>query len=235
MQLLLTFAPDQPLVLPFNYQHQLQSALYRKLAEVGASDFFHDSGFGNERKFKGFCFGALKGKYRVQGNKLHFESQVSLEVRSPVFAFCDHLQRSFELSPSLKLFDTGLTLADASLTNRHLNTEQVSFLAQTPITVYETLRDGSTYYFDPQQEDFFVGICNNFANKYRAITGMEPQGIMVRPAGEFKHIVTRYKDFYINAYQGPLEAKGTARELEFFYNTGAGAKSSQGFGFLQLR
>ena len=235
MQLRISLQPEQQLVLPFNYQHQLQSALYRKLGEVGASDFWHDSGFGGERKFKGFCFGALKGKYRVQEKKLHFENRVALEVRSPVFAFCDALQRSFEQSPTLKLFDTELQLAEASLLNRHIHAQQVTFLAQTPITVYETLRDGSTSYCDPQQEEFYVGICNNFANKYRAIAGVEPQGIMVRPAGEFKHIVTRYKDFYINAYQGPIEAKGTPQELEFLYNTGAGAKSSQGFGFLQLR
>ena len=44
MQILVRFQPSAPLIIPYNYNYQLQSALYALLAEVGESDFWHDKG-----------------------------------------------------------------------------------------------------------------------------------------------------------------------------------------------
>lgn len=234
MQILLQLQPDRPLCLPFNYQYQLQSAIYAKLAEIEASDFWHDIGFGDTRKFKAFTFGPIKGKYTVRDNKILFENSVSLEVRSPVFAFCDDLQRALELRPQIKLFDTVLTVTNASIVNLHINRPSAVFRTESPILVYRNTEQGKTRYFTPEDDKFHIGICNNFERKYEAVFRLPAEHIQIRQAGSFRKVVTRYKETWLTGYQGNFEIKGSPKSLEFLYNTGLGAKNPQGFGFIRV-
>lgn len=234
MQLKILLQPEKSLCIPFNYQYQLQSAIYAKLAEVNASDFWHDNGFGGTNKFKAFCFGPLKGEYSVTYKRLCFANNVSLEIRSPIFEFCNNFQRAIELSPHIKLFNTELNVINASIENQHINKEYVRFLADSPITIYQRTENGKTHYYTPDDEQFYIGICNNYERKYESVYNKKPDDLMIRPSGEFKKIVTNYKGTWINAYKGILEAKGSSKALEFLYDTGMGAKNPQGFGFLSL-
>ena len=235
MQIKLTLKPERPLVIPFNYNYQLQSALYALLGEVNESDFWHDSGFGEYDRFKGFCFGKLNGRHRadVQAKKISFSDEVRLEVRSPSFEFIDSFQRALEQRPFLKLYDTRLDVTDASLLNRHLPSGSVKFTAVTPVVIHQTLPDGHTYYFSPEEDGFYQGVCNNAARKYEAIVGEEPPEILLRPLGEFKKTVTKYKNFYITGYTGSFEFKTERKAAEFLYNAGLGEKNAQGFGFVE--
>ena len=143
MQIQIEFSLKQPLTLPMAYQYQLQSALYRKLSE-GGEPGWHDGGFSADerRTFKAFCFGSLHGPYEVRDRSfLCFTDRLWLEFRSPLFACCDALQRSLELSPCLRLFDTSLEVTGARLLNRHILTDSVRFSAETPIVVSRRLHD----------------------------------------------------------------------------------------------
>lgn len=234
MQIQIQLEPQKQLYVPFNYNYQLQSAIYRKLSEIGASDFWHDNGFGNINKFKAFSFGSLKGKYEVKDNKILFEKSVLFEVRSPIFEFCDDLQRAIEHFPRFRLFDTELKVTNAAIFNKHINKNKVYFSTDTPITVYSSEDNGFTRYHTPDEEEFYIGICNNFENKFEAIYRKPAEKIMLRPVGEFRKVVTRYKQTWITAYRGKLEVQASPESLEFLYNTGMGGKNSQGFGFLNL-
>lgn len=234
MQIFLQLRPDQPLCVPFNYQYQLQSAIYSKLAEINVSDFWHDLGFGDKRKFKAFTFGPLKGKYTVSDNKICFSELVSLELRSPVFSFCDDIQRAIELDPRLKLFNTELNVINASIANAHINKYTATFKTESPILVYRSLENNKTQYFTPKDDDFYIGICNNFERKFEAVYNSPAEPIKIRPVGDFKKVVTRYKSTWLTAYHATLEVKASPQSLEFLYNSGAGAKNSQGFGFMKV-
>lgn len=234
MQILLQLQPDRPLCVPFNYQYQVQSAIYSKLSEIDCSDFWHDIGFGETRKFKAFTFGQLKGRYTVNNNKIFFENKVSLELRSPVFSFCDDMQRALELSPQIRLFDTNLTVTNASVANLHINRSSVVFKTESPVLVYQNTEPGKTRYFTPDEEEFYIGICNNFERKFEAVFNTPAERIQIRPAGSFKKVVTRYKATWLTAYQGVFEVKASPKSLEFLYNSGMGAKNPQGFGFIRL-
>ena len=236
MQMILKFQPDRPLRLPFNYQYQLQSAIYAKLEEIDVSDFWHDEGFGESRKFKAFTFSPLRGKYTVDkaNSKLLYEGGVSLELRSPIFSFCDDMQRALELNPRLRLFDTVLTLTSASLSNVHINRNEVVFRTQSPILIYKRLENGKTHYFSPDEDEFYNGICNNYERKFEAVFGFPAEPVQLRPAGQFKKVVTHYKSTVLTAYQGVFEVRGTPASLEFLYNAGLGSKNPQGFGFVSI-
>ena len=234
MQIMLTLRPQKPLEIPFHYQYQLQSAIYAMLGEVGQSDFWHDNGFGDTASFKGFCFSGLTGKYTVdqENRRLRFEEKVYLEVRSATFSFIDAFQRAVERHPFLTLFDTRLDIVGASLMNRHFTDGRVVLKAVTPVVVRETEEDGHTYYFSPEEEAFFVRLCNNAEKKYESVVGQAADALLLRPYGAFKKTVTRYKGFWVTGYTGPFELNTTVRMAEFLYNSGLGEKNSQGFGFV---
>ena len=60
-QLIMTLQLKKDLIIPFNYNHQLQSAIYAKFREAGGLHI-HDSGFGEGREYKSFVFGALMSR-----------------------------------------------------------------------------------------------------------------------------------------------------------------------------
>lgn len=235
MQIKLQLIPEKPLVIPYNYNYQLQSALYSMLGEVGESDFWHDNGFGDITKYKGFCFSGLEGQYSIEreAKKLCFEENIFMEIRSPVFGFIDAIQRSLELHPYITLFDTRLEIASTALENRHLRDGRIRLNAVTPVVVHSTTDDGHTNYYSPEEESFYVRICSNIIKKYESITGKVAPDVYLRPAGDFKKIVTKYKGFYINGYTGQFEINTTLKMAEFIYNAGLGEKNSQGFGFVK--
>ena len=236
MQIKLTLQPERELRIPLNYNYQLQSAIYAMLGEVGQSDFWHDNGFGDVSRFKGFCFSNLTGRYRVDtDNKtISFENHIYLEVRSPAFDFIDAFQRSVEYRPFLRLFDTRLEIVGASLMNRHLSSGRVVFEAVTPAVARETPEDGGTYYFSPQEEEYFTRLCNNAEKKYDAVVGEPAPQLSLRPAGSFRRNVTKYKGIYICGYTGAFALDTSLRMAEFLYDTGLGEKNAQGFGFLRI-
>lgn len=236
MQLHMLLQPNKPLVIPYNYHYPLQSALYALLGTVGESWFWHNCGFGDVTKYKGFCFGRLEGDFQVdrERQKLCFAGAVSLEVRSPSFAFIDGLQRAVEQHPRLRLYDTELAITDAALANLHLTSG--SFLAQavTPVAIHQTLPDGHTRYFSPEEADFTGQLGQNLARKFEAITGQQAEQAAIIPCGSFRKVVTKYKNIYITGYTGAFHIDTSVLMAEFIYNAGLGEKNAQGFGFVRL-
>lgn len=234
MQIQIIFKLTRPFCVPFNYNYQLQSAVYSKLAEINESDFWHDNGYGEKNKFKAFVLGSLKGNYTIIDKHLCFTDTVSFELRSPVFEFCDAFQRSLELNPHIKLFDTVLDVYGANIINKHINSNSVVFETVTPVVVRSTLPDGYTLYYSPTDVEFVKGIKQNFIKKYSAVYGECPTEIEVNPLGIHKKVVTNYKGTWINAYNGRYELKGDSKSLEFIYNSGLGIKNAQGFGMVRI-
>ena len=233
VQILLTLQPETDLVIPFNYNHQLQSAIYAKLRE-GGGGHIHDEGYGNDRDFKAFVFGALQGEHRKEDKRFRFTGTVRLEVRSPVFELCDTLQRGIEMNPIFKLFDTMLTVVGASLANVHIPSGRRILTADSPVAVYRTEPDGKTAFFSPDQPEFVPYLIANYENKYRAIIGGEPETVDIEPLEPQRRIVTRFKEKWMTCYKGKYALTGSSRALEFIYNTGLGVKNSAGFGMLGL-
>ena len=222
-------------MIPFNYNYQLQSALFAMLGEVGESDFWHDNGFGDAAKFKGFCFGKLNGRYHADtaAKMISFDDEITLEIRSPSFAFIDSFQRALEQHPFLKLFDTRLDVTGAALLNKHLPGGSVILTAVTPVVIHRTLPDRHTVFFTPEDDEFYEGICNNASRKYESITGQKAPEILLRPLGEFQKTVTRYKGCYITGHTGSFKIRTELPFAEFLYNAGLGEKNAQGFGFVE--
>jgi len=234
MQIKIYLRAKNGLTVPLNYNHQVQSSIYAKLREVGESDFWHDCGFSSEKVYKAFVFGALNGSHFIENKHISFNGDISLEVRSPMLPFCDALQRSIELSPRVKLFDTWLDVVGAELTNLHINANSAVFSAESPVVVYSTDENRHTHFYGPDDECYAERLAENFSRKYIAMMCSTPDDIIIEPLGNHKKVVTNFKGTWLNGWKGSYRISGDFRALEFIYNAGLGSKNSQGFGMLRL-
>lgn len=234
MQIKIILRAENGLTIPLNYNHQVQSAIYAKLREVGESDFWHDCGFASEKVYKAFVFGALNGSHSVRDKHITFNGDISLEVRSPMLSFCDALQRSIELRPQIKLFDTCLDVVGAGLINQHINGRSAVFSTESPVIIYSTDEDKHTHFYSPDDECYVEMLTDNFKRKYIALTGAAADNIIIEPIGSHKKVVTNFKGTWLNGWKGRYRITGDFRALEFLYNAGLGSKNSQGFGLLKL-
>lgn len=239
MQLLVHIRLDRPLVLPINYNHILQSVIYRAISIVpDFGNFVHDCGYNRGgRQYKMFQFGQLNGSYQIKARKIIFDSQVSFEVRSPEPLLIRLMADSFHYygitfgktlyrDVELELFD--YTVEESELVIR----------MKSPVTVYATDPvTGKTYYYDPDEAEFYGRLNDNFYRKYQAYYGIapyKPLDISKNEGVKIRKIVTRYQNSYVTAWFVQLNLAGERRYLDFLYQTGLGAKNSQGFGMFEI-
>lgn len=141
MQLEVAINLQEPLVLPLNYNHIIQSIIYRALSAMpDYSEFLHEYGYGNgSRQYKMFQFSQLNGDYYVEQKhrKIVFRSYVTFEVRSPEPLLINLLAMSFQ--------HQGITFGTMNCRDIHLElydytVEETELLIRmkTPLTVYST-------------------------------------------------------------------------------------------------
>ena len=85
MQLIVHIGLEQPLSLPLNYNHIVQSIIYRAIGTMpDYADFLHNEGYSLEkRQYKMFQFSQLSGDYYIQNKQIIFKSYIVFEIRSP--------------------------------------------------------------------------------------------------------------------------------------------------------
>ena len=241
MQLRITHKVPNGLTLPINYQHILQSIIYKNLTKAcGYSDFLHNRGYlFEEREYRMFTFSSIQGKYRVdmKNKEIKFEEKVSFEVRSPevflIRQFAENIQKN-----GITYFNQHFENIKLSIMDDTVEEEELYIKMRTPICVYSTdSTSGKTYYLTPQEEGFYELIIENFLRKYIAYYGVEPkEGIWIEPVyiTEKDKFVTNYKGTYISGWKGEYHLLGQRKYLDFLYQTGLGSKNAQGFGMFDI-
>ncbi len=239
MQLTVYIELEKPLTLPVNYNHILQSVIYRGISSVSElGDFVHDEGYRwGKRQYKMFQFSQLLGKYSVMGKQITFWNQVSFEIRSPEPLLLRLLGESF--------WTHGIAFGEYTYTDIQMElydytVEECDLLIRmkSPLTVYSTEEEtGRTYYFNPDEPMFYDSINDNFFRKYQAYYGVTPSsGINMEIYGDKipRKMVTRYKGILITGWYGTYRLSGKRKYLDFLYQTGLGSKNAQGFGMFTI-
>ncbi len=241
---------NNPITIPIHYNHLIQSAIYGAL-DNNFADFLHDTGFeGGGRRFKLFTFSRLTGAYRFNAatGEITYTSPVKLVVSSPVDKFCEFLVNGLLAKDSLRIgpaafriqgikVESPLVVTDNA--NAHVETE-IRVKTLSPVVVYSTLLrpEGSKYtcYFQPGDGDFSRLATENLYKKYQAVHGtIPPEGeVRIKPLRQPKMQIIKYKNFVIKGYSGILSMRGPASLLQVAVDAGLGAKSSMGFGLLEL-
>jgi CRISPR-associated endoribonuclease Cas6 len=229
------------LSFPLEYNHIIQGFIYRNIDETLAS-FLHDKGFITKgRSFKLFTFSRLLGKYRINRDKIEFEKGFKFWIASPVDNLIESFASNLARKPGVLLGDEKFFVTSIEVKPRPSYNDAEIFML-SPVTVYSTLLkpDGGkkTYYYNPKEEDFGRLINENMRKKYTAFfgkeaddLGMDMTPVRVRASDEK---IVRYKGFIIKGWMGKYHIKGDEELISLAYDTGLGAKNSQGFGMFEI-
>ncbi len=220
---------------PPAYNHQLQSAIYKALADDEEySDFLHDSGYENESAhFKLFTFGQLRGNSEFHNKKLIFRGNFSVKIRSCDNRFITALISSLERSGCVKLFDTTLELSAIELSDMKILRGDISIETDSPI-VCSRVDEGKTEYFAPDSPDFYKVLSKNIRGKTAAADLPLDGNVSLKLLNAPRKVVTSFKKIWVTAYSGRFRLEGDPELLNFLYNVGLGQRSSEGFGMFDV-
>jgi len=233
------------IVLPINYQRQLQAFIYKSVSPKLAK-FLHEKGFKYEkRKFKLFTFSRIFGKYKIiqDKKKIEFKTPVSFYLSTIYPVIAEEFTENLVKSENLKLGRASIMLSSVEVFMKKINKDSVKIKMLSPAVVYSTLKksDGSkkTYYYSPFEKEFSELAEKNIMKKYFSYYGHMPttEKFKIKPlkVSEKKNLViTFFKGTVIKGWTGIYELESSPELLEFSYCTGIGSKNSQGFGMWEI-
>jgi CRISPR-associated endoribonuclease Cas6 len=246
VRLVIRFRPvNGKLVLPLNYEEVLQGFLYCSIEDIGLAHFLHNVGYRKEkRQFKLFTFSRLEGSYKLhhQSRKIEFFDQVTWHISSVLNDLIFDLAKSFLLKANFMLNNQQIQIEEATVQEFFISEQQTYKIKMlSPLTVYSTYKnihgEKRTQFFSPQDIVFSDMIERNFHNKFEAYFQTEPdERISIKPLKITKKdkVVTQFKGFRINAWNGIYEIQAPLSYIRFMYDVGIGARNSQGFGLFEL-
>jgi len=238
MQIHIEIKLASPLMLPINYNHIQQAAIYDLMSgEEGISDFAHDHGFRyGSRSFKMFCFSQLKGDYSIHDKKIVFNKNLSFDIRSQSDLFIFKMMKTLN-ERGIRLGDADIDSIGIELSEHVIKSNSVIIKMKSPVTVHYTDDEsGKKVFLAPDDPEFYSLICDNFIRKYAAYYGTYPAtGIHISAVNTdtFKKTVTFFNRAPIVGWHGEFKLEGDPGYINFLYNTGIGSKNSQGFGLFE--
>lgn len=237
MQLHLTLEADA-IALPINYRPLIHGMIYRLLsAHPDYSEYLHDrNGTGRARSFKGFTFSQLTGNYAISGHEIAFRGPIHLEIRSyePVCAAL--LRDALARTDAIALGSASLKLTCCELRDAHVLQPDALIRMRSPVVAYRTLENRQTEFFAPDQPRFYAALVNNARKKWQYYRGDAPFEFGILPCFSAlpKKQFSTFKGTYITGWYGQYAIRGTPEVIDMLYQTGLGAKNSEGFGLFDI-
>ncbi len=229
------------LTFPLDYNYIVQGFIYRNIDESLAK-LLHDRGFVSRgRNFKLFTFSRLLGKYRIKNREIIFYQRVKFWIASPVQELIESFASNLLKKPEVTLNNELIYVTSVEVKAEKLFDKAQIFML-SPMTVYSTLltadKRKKTYYYNPKEREFARLITENIRKKYRALYRKDPDelGMSIRPlrVNSSDEKIIRYKGFIIKGWMGRYHIEGDKELLSLAYDTGLGAKNSQGFGMFEI-
>ena len=235
MQIVIHLANKNGLRLPLDYGYRVSSAVYRLAsADEEYSAFLHDCGYGRDgHRYKLFTYSPLRGRYCIENKHIIFDGDITLEVRSISGRFCEALKSSLLTKGSVKIMDTVLPVKMTEVYDRPLTVAEADIETVSPIVVSSS-EDGKTIYYSPEDECWEQMINLTLYRKFTAAYNEEPPSVVkLDLLRKPKKVVTRVKGIWVTAYHAQLHITAHPLVTAFLYETGLGAKNSQGFGMFE--
>lgn len=238
MQLHLTFRGG--ICLPIAYRSILQGLIYHALeADPRFLLQLHEQGrvLGNHR-FKGFTFSPLSGEYFISGKRIVFPEDASFEIRSIDSRVILLLSERLSKNSVVSLGSNSVVIADSRICDRHLLVPSADICLISPMVAYVTDEGGKTIYYGPSDPEYLSSVRRNALRKWESLHG-SPEGgrLCIEKLGGMKSRkeATSFKHTYITAWYGEYRLQGEPELIDMLYQTGLGAKSSQGFGLFDAK
>jgi len=234
---------DRRVAVPVHYNHLVQAMVYSNLKATMAEELHNKGKVVEGRAFKLFVFSRLFGAYQRNEHCLIFTSEINFYLAIPMTellsSFAEHLVRK----GVIRLAENQMEVLgiEVLMPVEFKGDAKVRFLS--PVTVYSTLLTGDgrkrTYYYSPFEKEFTEQIQANLKKKYQAVFGerakedwrfeLEPDRVDPR-----NQRILKYKGTVIKAWDGIYHLNADEELFRLAYDTGLGAKNSQGFGMMEV-
>lgn len=228
----------EKIVLPIAHKHLVQSMIYHSLSrDAGYAHFMHDKGFdGGGKCFKLFCFSDIHGRYHLSGNgdEIYFDKHAKLIVRSSERYFIELLSEAWREGSFLRIGDNTVTIESVAISEPCIQSPIVQVRTLSPI-ICMAVKDGYSRFFDPTEPEFYRS-CELTARRKWLAYGQRADEFSLRVSGQqpFRRITTIFKRTYLIGYHGQFLVEAETSIINFMYNTGLGAKTSGGYGFIDI-
>ncbi len=240
---------DRLVKLPLHYNYALQGFIYRHISAYLAS-FLHNKGYRYQKRvFRLFTFSRIVGRYRIEGDKeiICFTGPISLHIASPLDDFLQEFAETLARAPEVNIENNPLVVSSIEVHFSPAIGYSAVIRMLSPLTVYSTLVSAEgkkkTYYFSPFEKEFSELTRKNIVKKYISFYKRKPvsKDLKITPLKVDKKSekIIKYspdKGAYtlIKGWMGIYRLEGNPELIRFSYDTGLGAKNSQGFGMYEV-
>jgi len=253
MRCIITFSPtSSKLTFPIAYNSLVQGFIYNYL-DRDLSSWLHDEGIRfKKRHFRFLTFSRLIGKYEIKEIEkdkrekiIEFSGPVKLYIGTIHKAVLQSLVENLLKNPTVELGQNVCNVQSIKIETNPNSKGKVRVKTLSPITIYSTLftADGKkkTYYYSPFEKEWEEKLLDNIRRKAKAL-GWSDEKISLLDNAYIRPVkVTRrnlqivyYRDFVIKAWSGVYEIELPEPFFSLVYDSGLGAKTSQGFGMLSI-
>lgn len=164
--------------LPLNYQYELSSWIYKRMAaaDAGYANFLHQQGYGlGNRRFKLFCFSPLllqpyrihrdQGVFELLGQEIQLQFGFMAEQAAEAFIKGVFMNQHLGLGNRVNQVDMEVTKVEA-LPEPHFQ-DTLHYRALSPIVI-SRFEEGRQYaqYQHPADSHYFDALLNNLVNKW---------------------------------------------------------------------
>jgi len=242
MRIIVKFEFDK-LELPIQYNHIMQAVVLNLINDEEYRKFVHDKGFSyQKRKFKLYTFSRLLGKFQIDKERktISFNKNANFIISSYDENFCYYLMEKLMQFRDIKIGRNNVRVQNVEVEN-YIPEKELKVVTRSPVTIYSTYFDENsskkTLFYHPDDYKFRELLEKNIIKKYMAIFKKEPEGrIEIKHVGKSpKKVMIIYKNFKIIGWLTAFDLYSNNKELlKIAYDSGLGAKNSQGFGLVDV-
>lgn len=223
---------------PQHYNHMVQAAIYKNISPA-FSRFLHERGFiYGKRTFKMFTFSRLLGRHKKENGFLIFEGDITLYISSPIDRFVKEFANFIVKRGFFKIGANVLNIVEVKFPEEPKIGKEVKIKTLSPITIYSTLlaQDGrrKTYYYSPYEDEFSKLISENLKKKFYILAKRNIRSNLDITPSNVRECLVMFKDTVIRGWHGSFIIRGPASLIKTAYETGLGAKNSEGFGMFEV-
>ncbi|WP_461207283.1 CRISPR-associated endoribonuclease Cas6 [Clostridium sp. DL1XJH146] len=243
MRISVKFSSENNIILPKNHNHIIQATILNYLSNKEYQTFIHDEGFKREkRNFKLYTFSRPQGNFSINkdNNTIDFKKELELIISSVDDNLIKYFINESISNEVIRLGRNNVYIEEIKVINKRYEPGD-KFYTKSAITIYSTFQNEErkkTYYYSPYESEFEELIRNNLIKKYISYYGKEPQSkeftIKIASGKKPREMWLVYKGFKIKGWHGEFILDGSKELLKIAYDTGLGAKNSQGFGCVEI-
>ena len=246
MRCVITFLPaNSKLTLPIAYNSLVQGFIYRHLDKTLSSWLHNEAIRFEKRHFRFFTFSRLIGTYKLKEKIIEFSGPIRLYIGTIHKVVLQSLVENLLKNPSVKLGENSCSVQSIEIEPIPISDGPILVKTLSPITIYSTLTSPEgkkkTYYYSPFEREWEEKLLDNLRRKAKAL-GWDDEKISLLNNAHIKAVkvskknlqIVYYKNTVIKAWSGLYEINLPEPFFSLAYDSGLGAKTSQGFGMLEV-